>query len=104
MTNPIAILIPAMIVAFTPNVMPAAEVTPPPPIVEVLPSPAPTPACAEGELLAEDLSCVPADFYAEPAEDDPEFDCRVHGNHICGVEVEGHTYLLDYDTMTFTLR
>lgn len=80
------------------------------------PTPAPTDAysgnpivdCeAQGMVTAEDFSCVPQSFYevpAEPAEDDPDFDCRIHGNHICGVEVEGTWYLLDYDTMTFVTR
>jgi len=83
------------------------EVTPPTPEVEVVApvEPAPLPAgCGEGMIMAEDGSCVPLSYYEEPSEDDPAFDCRAHGNHLCGVEVEGHWYVLDFDTMTFSLR
>lgn len=78
---------------------------------------------APGYIQAEDGSWVPDSFYnnpattpqpedpdypaapnGEPMEDDPDFDCRIHGNHICGAEVEGIIYLLDFDTMTFTIR
>ena len=37
-------------------------------------------------------------------EDDPVFDCRTMGNMICGVEVEGTWYILDFKTGTFTER
>lgn len=32
-------------------------------------------------LAVASLGAVP---WAEPAEDDPDFDCRVHGNQTCG--------------------
>lgn len=40
----------------------------------------------------------------EPQEDDPGFDCRIHGNHVCGVQIEGVWYLVNFDTMTVVPR
>lgn len=66
------------------------------------PEPAPTPA---PEVIPEVTPAPePEEALAEPMEDDPNFDCRIHGNHKCGVEVNGTWYVLDYDTMTFVTR
>lgn len=57
------------------------------------PAPAPVPACPAPTLPAEDGSCVNPDFWDTPApapevpviqEDDPAWNCLVHGNKVCG--------------------
>lgn len=54
-------------------------------------------------VLDESGNCVDIEII-EPAEDTPEFDCRIHGNHTCGVEIEGVWYILNFDTNTFQDR
>lgn len=70
---------------------------------------APEFACPDGWTLAEDLSCVGPDFYGEPVEpsdtnviqeDDPNFDCRFHGNEMCGVEIQGAWYVIQFEDGT----
>lgn len=64
--------------------------------------------CAQGYTMAEDSSCVPEDFWedmppvvviTEPelSEDDPNWDCRVHGNELCGVEISGTWYVVQFE-------
>ena len=33
----------------------------------------------------------------EPYEDEPGFDCRIHGNHKCGVSIQGAPYVVTFD-------
>jgi len=42
-----------------------------------------TAAAALAAVLAAALAAAPG-VTAHPAEDDPAFDCRVHGNQVCG--------------------
>lgn len=32
----------------------------------------------------------------EPYEDEPGFDCRIHSNQVCGVEIEGTWYIVSF--------
>lgn len=81
----------------TPEVAPAPE----PEAIVAIPEP---PACAEGLELAEDGTCVDPSFWDTTApapqpvyEDDPAWDCRIHGNRICGVDISGTRYLVQFD-------
>lgn len=70
------------------------EITPlPDPIpTEDAPPPAPeeaTPTLAPDEVIYED---------------DPRWDCTTMGNMICGTDINGTWYLLDFKTGTFTAR
>ena len=33
----------------------------------------------------------------DPYEDEPGFDCRIHGNRMCGVQVQGEWYVIQFD-------
>lgn len=37
-------------------------------------------------------------------EDESGWDCRTHGNQLCGVQVQGVWYVLDFATGTFVPR
>jgi hypothetical protein len=37
-----------------------------------------------GDVATAPRPVTSATYLAEPLEDDPAFDCRIHGNHICG--------------------
>jgi hypothetical protein len=73
---------------------------------------APEFACPDGWTLAEDLSCVGPDFYEEVneedvQEDDPNWDCRFNGNQMCGVEIMGVWYVIQFEDgspLSVTLR
>lgn len=58
--------------------------------------------CGEGQVMAEDMTCVPTSFYAAPApadvihEDDPRWDCRTMGNRECGVTIQGQAYVVTF--------
>lgn len=60
------------------------------PSIEATPSAAPF----EGAAYAGDRVATLEDQATalEPAEDEPGFDCRVHGNKVCGVQLEGQWY------------
>jgi hypothetical protein len=52
--------------------------------------------------LVGEFQAVPA---GEPiAEDAPGWDCRAHGNRLCGVQVGADWYVLDFATGTFVPR
>lgn len=52
------------------------------------------------ELAGASVPAEPAPVVSVPeslAEDDPMWDCRINGNTLCGVEVEGTWYLIDFE-------
>lgn len=62
------------------------------------PEPAEVSECPEGWTDRGDLGCfAPGEEpEAEPQEDDPDFDCRYHGNGQCGVEIHGTWYVIEF--------
>jgi len=43
-------------------------------------------------------NAYPTNSLGLPAqEDDPEWDCRIQGNTVCGVDIEGTWYLIEFE-------
>ena len=78
--------------------------TAPAPAPTQAPTEAPTPASSPTPIdIYEDGSATMSDGTTRP-EDTYPWDCRTEGNKVCGTEVNGTWYLLDFDTMTFSPR
>lgn len=68
-------------------------ITPSEPAVDVIEPPFPGWTCDATGCVAPDADPIPR----EPHEDEPGFDCRVHGNEMCGVQVHGMWYLIQFE-------
>lgn len=79
------------------------EAPDPAPSPTMIPTPSQAPTPPTPIDISEDGSAKMSDGTTRP-EDTYPWDCRTEGNMICGAEVNGTWYLLDFDTMTFSLR
>lgn len=77
-------------------VAPAPEPVEPSTSAAPIPAPTTEPVPWEYEEAVPWVPGAPHTGPVAPQEDDPAFDCRVHGNQSCGVQIENTWYLVTF--------